>query len=243
MCAMNPRLLRPLASGAAFTPATLSGLFGWYDASDAATVTVETGVKDWASKGGTAPTASQTTTNNQPAYGSVTLNGKSTITFDGVNDFLRTAAFTLPQPYSIFSVWRYEVAYASAVRVLEMGQTTNPPGRSGEIIRTAADNLQLLAGIGVTFDEYPAGSLEAFAVHDAEVNGASSIMRINGVDTGAAQDAGSNAASILTIAANRLTPATGNSNITFAELVIYDRILSAAEASDLRDYLTSKWGL
>lgn len=233
---MNNRLLRP--TGRVFNPATLNGLFGWYDASVASSVTVQTGVQSWGDLAGSMGAAIQNTTNDQPAYGSVTLNGKPTITFDGTDDFLRSGVFSLPQPYMMFAVYRFEAAYVSVVRAMEMGNSTS---RSGELIRVDADNKQLFAGIGITFTEYPAGGLETFGVHDAEVNGAASMLRYNGTDAGAAQNAGTNGANQLTLGANRFD--TGLGNVSFAELVVYNRILSASEAASVRQYLTVKWAL
>jgi len=238
MCAMSPRLLRPVASG--FSPSRVSGLFGWYDASVASSVNVQTGVQSWGDLAGSMGAAIQNTTNDQPAYGSVTLNGRPTITFDGTDDFLRTSTFSLPQPYMMFAVYRFEAAYSATVRALEMG---NGSSRSGELIRTAADNQQLFAAIGVTFVNYPAGGLETFAVHEADVNGASSLLRYNGTAAGSPQNAGSNGANQLTLAANRNTPAGGLANISFAELLVYNRVLSASEAGSVRKYLRSKWAI
>jgi hypothetical protein len=236
--AMNQRLLRPTASGAAFTPATLSGLFGWYDASNTASVTLQTGVQSWGDLAGSMGPAIQNTTNDQPGYGTVTLNGKATITFDGTDDFLRSGTFSLPQPYMMFAVYRFETAYVSAVRAMEMGDSSS---RSGELIRTAADIQQLFCGIGITFGDYPVNGLQTFGVHEAEVNGASSILRYNGTDAGAAQNAGTNGANQLTLGANRF--GTGVGNVSFAELVVYNRILPASEAASVRQYLTGKWSL
>ena len=81
--AMNPRLLRPTASG--FNPATISGIVHWWDANDASTVTLDSGaVSTWTSKAGTKTAASQSTANNRPA--TTTVNGKTAILFDGSND-------------------------------------------------------------------------------------------------------------------------------------------------------------
>jgi hypothetical protein len=235
---MNSRLLRPTSSGVAFSPSQLSGLFGWYDASNTASVTLQTGVQSWNDLAGSMGAAIQNTTNDQPAYGSVTLNGKPTITFDGTDDFLRSNTFSLPQPYMMLAVYRFEAAYVSPVRAMEMGDSSS---RSGELIRSAADNQQLFCGIGVTFGDYPVGGLQTFGVHEAEVNGASSILRYNGTDAGVAQNAGTNGANQLTLGANRF--GTALSNISFAELVVYNRILSASEAASVRQYLTGKWAL
>ena len=81
--AMNPRLLRPTASG--FNPASISGIVHWWDANDASTVTLDSGaVSTWTSKAGTTTAASQSTANNRPV--TTTVNGKTALSFDGSND-------------------------------------------------------------------------------------------------------------------------------------------------------------
>ena len=83
---MNPRLLRPLASG--FNPATISGIVHWWDANDAATLTLNAGaVQTWTSKAGTSTAASQSTANNRPTTTTLS-NGKVALLFDGTNDGL-----------------------------------------------------------------------------------------------------------------------------------------------------------
>jgi len=87
---MSPRLLRPRAAGG-FTPRSLSGLVGWWDAADSSTITVATGVSDWRDKSGvgSGKTLLQTTANNQPALSS--LRGKGALSLDGSNDRLTTS--------------------------------------------------------------------------------------------------------------------------------------------------------
>jgi hypothetical protein len=82
---MNPRLLRPTASG--FNPASISGIANWWDANDAATVTLNAGaVETWTSKAGSKSAATQSTANNRPV--TITVNGKTALSFDGSNDGL-----------------------------------------------------------------------------------------------------------------------------------------------------------
>ena len=82
---MNPRLLRPTASG--FNPASISGLVHWWDANDASTVLLNSGqVESWTSKGGSKTVASQSVANNRPT--TTTVNGKTALLFDGSNDGL-----------------------------------------------------------------------------------------------------------------------------------------------------------
>jgi hypothetical protein len=86
--AMNPKLLRPKASG--FSPRSIAGLYAWWDASDSATITTDTGVSVWADKSGNGRNATQSTGNNQPGR-TVAINGRLALTFDGTNDSLTFA--------------------------------------------------------------------------------------------------------------------------------------------------------
>lgn len=88
MSPMNPRLLRPRATG--FNPRSISGLALWLDAADSATITTATGVSIWADKSGNGRNATQTTGGKQPIRTN-TINGKSVITFQGTDDTMSVA--------------------------------------------------------------------------------------------------------------------------------------------------------
>lgn len=60
----------------------------WYDAMDASTITVATGISAWANKGSLGGSLAQATALNQPAYNLTGFNGKPAAVFDGVNDGL-----------------------------------------------------------------------------------------------------------------------------------------------------------
>ena len=63
--AMNPRLLRPRASG--FDPRSISNLQLWFDGADASTITTVSGaVSQWNSKAGTGGNATQATASSRP---------------------------------------------------------------------------------------------------------------------------------------------------------------------------------
>jgi hypothetical protein len=93
---MNPRLLRPLASG--FDPRRIAGLEAWFDASDLSTMaqnsngtTAATATNDpvgfWRDKSGQGRHAKQTTNNNRPTVQLADRNGRAGLNFDGSNDF------------------------------------------------------------------------------------------------------------------------------------------------------------
>jgi hypothetical protein len=73
-----------------WTPAELTGKVLWYDASDASTITVATGVSEWQDKSGNARHLTQATTSKQPTWNSV-----DAISADGSNDLLESGAFDL----------------------------------------------------------------------------------------------------------------------------------------------------
>jgi hypothetical protein len=90
--AMNPKLLRPKASG--FSPKNISGLYSWWDAANANSVTLNSGnVSEWRDLSGGGRHLSQSTAGNQPAYTTAGRNGRNCLTFSGSsNGSVRLAA-------------------------------------------------------------------------------------------------------------------------------------------------------
>jgi len=79
-----------IAAGGLWTPTNLTGKALWYDASDASTITIATGVSQWNDKSGNSRNLVQATTSKQPTWNSV-----DTITTDGVNDLLVSSTFDM----------------------------------------------------------------------------------------------------------------------------------------------------
>jgi hypothetical protein len=89
--------------GSSWTPAALgSALALWLDADDASTITLNgSTVSQWNDKSGNARNASQATAVNQPTYSATGLNGKPTLTFDGLNDNLQATIPSLANQNNI----------------------------------------------------------------------------------------------------------------------------------------------
>jgi hypothetical protein len=81
--AMNPRLLRPLATG--FNPRSIAGLAAWFDSSDNSTITTDTGVSVWRDKVN-GYTLNQSTGANQPTLSNI--NGRQAFDYNGSSQFL-----------------------------------------------------------------------------------------------------------------------------------------------------------
>jgi hypothetical protein len=223
---MNPRLLRPTASG--FNPRSISGLNGWWDAADASTVTISTGVSEWRDKSGNARHAAQTIGNNQPGYTN-TLNGKNTLTFDGSNDSLLTTSFSLSQPYSVFCVARRVTGGAQSIY--------HRPG-DGPVLATFGGVFYIFAGTALNGPTQDTN----WHIFHAEHSGASSIFRMDG-DQKASGNAGTQA-----ISQGLRFGADGAGTVQFlngdiAEILLYNVIASTAQRNVILSYLKKKWGL
>lgn len=103
---MNPRLLRPRASG--FNPKSLPGFVYWLDASQASTITVSTGVSEWRDAGGSSIKATQGTTAAQPAYQSAVQNGRNAVYFDGLNDNVQLGNLSASFPSAATAIFAYK---------------------------------------------------------------------------------------------------------------------------------------
>lgn len=100
---MNPRLLRPRASG--FNPKSISGLALWFDASVSSSITLNGGnVSSWADLSGNGRDATQATAANQPSYSTAALNGKNVVVAQDGSRTLKTAAFQAGLPQTVFVV-------------------------------------------------------------------------------------------------------------------------------------------
>lgn len=229
--AMNHRLLRPRASGGGFDPRSIANLAAWYNASDTASLTMETGVRQWSDISGNGRHLDQTTLNNQPAVANSAINSRPAIDFDGSNDSL-SATFTLSQPVRIFCVGNFR-ATGTQTQLFD-GNATN----SMRLYVSGVNQLALFAGATLSAT---VASITGWFVYECVFNGASSSLIIDGT-TLASGNAGSNVAGGLRLA----VLGTGNSNFTncqIAEVVLYSRAITAGEASSVRSYLGGKYAI
>lgn len=228
-----------------FNPRMISGLEAWYDASVSSSVVIQTGVQQWSDLSGNNRHLIQNTTNSQPLYNSVTLNNRPTITFDGSNDSLRTASFTINQPFTYFVVFRFESAYvSSAPRIIDGGNSATH--RAGEVYRQAANDIRMFntPNLGIVVGNVvPAGQVQQFNVWDFEFSGATSRLRYRTNVYTATATLGGNALLRLTVGGDSNATAVTNSNISVAELLLFSRSMPTGEAAAIRRYLGNKYGL
>ena len=244
---MSPRLLRPRQTG--FSPKSISGLVGWWDASVTSSLAqLSTGstavsadndpVGYWADQSGNGRNLTQATNNNRPTYNTNVINGRPVINFDGLNDAL-LASFTLTQPIHYFLAWRFDSSYVSGNPRAFDGAT----GNSMSFFRSSSSQLALFAGTSSRTANVSDAEATAFNVMEIQANRSSTNLLYNGANrNGNTGDIGTNAPNgiYLGVFGNGFS---NPGDVSFAEVLIYSRILESAESARVRKYLGSKYGI
>jgi hypothetical protein len=186
-------------------------------------------VSAWADQSGAGHNATQAVAASRPLLESAGLGGQPSVWGDGIDDFLKTAGFTLVQPTTIV-VATQAVAHAANASPWD-GFTVN----TLRLIDTGAD-WQMNAGASgpsVARDLNP-------HILSATYSGAASVLRIDGTPT-AASNAGAAGAGGLTLLADGANANPAKSRIGAA--CVYNRALGAAELGIVERYLGSVFGI
>jgi hypothetical protein len=241
---MNPRLLRPTASG--FDPRRISGLTGWWDASDAATITLNgTTVSEWRDKSGASRHLTQSTAANQPTYLSSGLGSKPSVRLaQAVTNRMNTSALMdelgddSSQLVTVFAVVR---GSGATVGHKTFGEVDNGGGfgfyhrfADGVAYFDAGDESTARVSASIA-DLFSPGGLWVGRRSGAQVD-----QWINGTLRGTR----SNASGSLRTASNIFGIAgTTAGTVAYSEIVIYKRALSTSERQRLQEYVAKKYGL
>jgi len=248
---MNPRLLRPTASG--FDPRRITGLEGWWDASDSTTITlVSSVVSQWNDKSGNGRNFTQATAGNRPAVISSGRNGRNVLNFGGNPVFMsqswtrelntgNTWFMVFSQQSGIDTSERPVLRMAVNVNAIQRGASNaaqvSRRGRIGSFVNNtssglftadqqadANSNWQVVASVVSTtaLGHYKDGSLQGT---QATITG--TIVSSASTDLRICSDTG----------------VVGNNAAHIAEILIYSKALSAAERSNVERYLGGKWGI
>ena len=218
-----------------FTPTNIAGCQLWLDAADASNVTLATTttVSAWLDKSGR---GNNMTGLNSPTYTTL-INGNRTITTNGTNQMLSNTTFTLPQPFTAFVVCTLRSSGGGYAYVLE-----GTVGPSATVLHTpvTSSNLAMWAG---TSNVQPSPAV-AFAsnvprMYTAVFNGANSALGINSTIT-TGLDPGTNAKTGARFGANW---ANVYQAADWAEVILYDSVLSTYQRQTVENYLAWKWGL
>lgn len=264
---MSPRLLRPRASGS-FTPKSISGLAAWYDAADATTLTIATGVSAWADKSGNGRTLTQDVANNQPATGTRTIGGKNALDFNGSNNVLSCGFsvpdFTTSRSFTAFVVQAADSVSATLLTQLWVDRTLSADS-SGFAIARRTTRPEVLIGSGVLTSGASSSAYRRFE----DSTTAATIYAASASASGTVQMWKNNASQSLTLffgslatsdflsqgTANHRIVVGASSNIAnsdafewfhdglIGEVLVYSVALTASQVAAVGRYLGAKWGI
>lgn len=242
---MNPRLLRPLARrqapAPAFSPASITGLALWLDASDATTITETSGqVSTWQDKSGNDYHATQQTANNRPTLydgnsNPALLNGRQALFFDGTNDTLRTPTFARSQPLTAFFACKNFLNTPLTGFVLDGGDGQRV---AFYLVNQTFRIYRIYAGSAESPNSGMQGSDTVIAT--AVYNGNSSRLRIRGVQQFSGNFGSNGIDDGVYIGSADGTQAFFDGVI--GEVLIYSGALATADIEATEAYLTARWG-
>ena len=257
---------------AAFSPDDIADLRLWLDAADASTITASGGaVSKWTSKDANAREFTQSSGSLQPTTGASTLNSLNVVDF--ASDYLvGTSAESVWEflhdgtKHTVFLVWK-PGAVANPNARYTVYSTGAVAGDSGAYLAyddrsTASRNDVLQHVINNTLSNRAVINTSA---NDAATANAYQIVRVTSDPSNATAASRSsifvNAGSAIANNTQTGTPSSGNPNFTLhvgavataspsdqmtgglAEMLMYERDMSAQEVEDVEDYLAAKWGI
>lgn len=246
-------LTRRVAGAAPFSPADISGLQLWLDATtglyDATTggspVTTDgSAVARWEDQSGNGYHVTQSTVNSQPTLQTGELNSKNVIRFDGSNDFLLSSSnfsITGASERTIIIIHkrtdsgtRYLINWGAITATgylcslsteyhLRFNGTTKGYTNQGA---NGAWSMVSVIGGGSTLNDYDVYFDGSLATANVNTNGATLNTQATPVYVGRLSAFG-----------------FGYTYGDTAEILVYDSALSTADREAVEAYLTDKWGL
>lgn len=246
----NPQRRRTstqVSSWGNFTPMAL-GADGWWDASDASTLTQSgSAVSQWNDKSGWGRNFVQATSANQPVTGSNTQNGLTTITFDGVDDGMTANGGANGKLLtSMFMVAKMITGGSTEDIPVVIGQAGNFQ-KNRSFYRFANATAIVWTDWGGTYQSTltwdPAGSFHSFGW----VQNSTTSMNISRDRSTTNHTSGT---PVTTINSNNIDIGfqssrnpTAPTNIAIGEVVLFYRTVTPQERNLLTDYFNAKWGL
>ena len=233
-------------------PKTIPNLFAWLDASDTSTITSSGGlVSNVRNKANTLMDFSQSTGANKPTTGASTINGKNVITFSGSpvrlnNDGLAAYITGTSMPLSSYVVFNNTNSAAEST-MCSFGSSSlaNPL----YIMSNGTSNgIRYLKRIDSGAASSATGTISPINV-PAIFSGLYSGTNLNASLNGVSFFNNAFGAGAITLDAFSIGCRTANGVFSafyvgdIAEIIFYNRLLSAAENTLIIKYLANKWAI
>lgn len=254
---MNPRLLRPLATG--FNPKSIAGLFQWFDGSDRATMfDATTGgnavadngtVARWEDKSGNGYHLTQGTAANRPTLRAAIRNGRSVLEYDGANSNLASASITNDlSALSVFAVFTQDTLGQNNLGTIWGNASLPGSGNRSYRIQTGPAMSALFGSNDGRLINLSSATGAFTRVHAFWSGGNNRSSDFSFLEDGTARSSLTSGTMTVTAAAASATAVgnkPGGSNAWdgyIAEVLVYTRLLSASERTRVDNWLKAKWG-
>lgn len=237
---------------------SLTGLKLWLDSNDATTITKDGSnrVAQWNDKSGTGNNVVQATSGNKPVWTANQLNGKPTLAFVAASSqvMMKTTPTALGSltNMSVYAVWKSNIngGDRSLMAVDDIGGL----GRSWSINRDQFSTFNIRAYLegnsgGSVYLAGVNGASDTYKYFKLTYNGSTgATLLINGSLSSASNMGSPQALHVVTsnlcIGCLQFSSGTGSNLLdgAVAEILVYNRILSATEDAQEKNYLSAKWG-
>jgi hypothetical protein len=227
---------------AAFTPESIEGLSGWWDASDASTITLGTGTKitEWRDKSGFDRHLAQATETKQPTLEASVSNDLPGVKFDGANAQILANSYPYTeQPSSVWAVVRSDAVSTGGTEVFVGHQAMSLRVSGGSNLYGMDASATLLSDVSDTNGTF-------HFVAGVFKNDLTSILYVDGVSfIGNAGTSAPASPMRFALGSNAVASLTGeeHSRHTVMESGMYDGFLTVAEIDDLYAYVQDKWAI
>lgn len=247
----------------AFTPASISGLQLWLDASDSSTLFQNSNgttaaaadgdpVGYWADKSGNGRNVIQTDGTGKPALRTSALNGKSVLSFDGTNDYLNGGDILDMGTNNLtyYAVCKFNQINNDVSIVVGKSISADSRGRY-EIIKESATLISLFQDISVdnAASAFNSTSWVVLSCVITRGNGLNKFFSLSNLiasaSTGSTQN--NNVFYPFLVGADsnpQGVPWTQNClDGRISEILFYNRAITNTEKTQIDSYLSAKWGI
>lgn len=213
----------------------LAGYYGWYDASDSATLTGSPNLTTWADKGSGAKNL--TNASSSPSNGTRTVNGLNVIDFaSGANRIMASANYSLSQPITYFVVVVCDLATGTGT--LNASIIRDPTGSQPSIMvySSGAANTRAWAYYAGSVRQGSVAMDNSAHVISAVFNGASSGLWVDGASASTSNPGAGTVTNGLQLASSSAFDGA------IGEVLVYSSALGTSDRQSVESYLKAKWG-
>lgn len=224
-------------------PSDISGLVFWVKADDAGSITSSGGeVSQWSDKSGAGNHVTQSTAGAKPKTGLSTINSKNVISFDSTDSIFRNSTSICANGFTVFTVSKRTAQDTYNCAPISIGVSNQ--GRPIDFYATSrfVNHINYNPTSG-GWDNLGSDTTPTIRVHTGAPSSAYKERRYPNAEKTSSVNIPAGA---FYIVGQKITLGTRGDGVTrfvgeIAENVVYDRVLTSTEITDVLNYLSAEW--